>query len=321
MHAIGGPEVLRLDEVGMPEPGPGQVLVKVATAGVTYGDVMKRRGAFGDDLPLPSGLGLEVAGTVTARGPGVSAPAEGTRVTAWVADGADGYAEYALARATEAIPIPDAVDFRSAAALPVQGVTAYQTVRDAGALMEGESVFVHAAAGGVGGLAVQVARLWGAGVVVGGASRPDKLDHVRGLGATAVDTTGADWPRQVLEVTGGRGVDLVLDSVGGEAGARSLECLAPFGRLVGFGAAGGSPTDASGISLMHGNLSFIGYSLHGWRQRPDRVGRAVKALLRQLTLGRLDVPVAQALPLEKAEVAHRAIEERRTIGTTVLLNE
>ncbi|MGP3937765.1 quinone oxidoreductase family protein [Nonomuraea sp. KM88] len=316
MHAVGGPEVLRLDDVDVPSPGPNQVLVKVAAAGIAYGDVMKRQGGFGQELPLPAGLGLQVAGTVAALGREVSAPEPGSRVMAWVDHG---YAEYALAAAPAVVPLPDTVDFQSAATLPVQGVTAYQTLHDAGRLRQGESVLVHAGAGGVGSIAVQLARLLGAAVVIGTASRQGKLDHIRALGAIAVDYTGDDWPSQILEATRGRGVDLVLDSIGGSVAARSLECLAPFGRMVSFGVVGGSPADVSSMSLMHGNLSFIGYGLPGQMQRQDRVAAAVGELLDMLAAGRLKVAVGQAFPLERADQAHRAIGERSTTGMTVLL--
>lgn len=315
MHAFGGPDVLRQDEIDVPEPAAGQVLIEVAAAGVTFGDVMKRRGAFGHDMPLPAGLGLEVAGTVAAIGQDTSAPVVGTPVMAWVEQG---YAEYAVAPATAVVPVPDGVDLGSAAALPVQGMTAYQTLRDAGGLSKGDSVLVHAAAGGVGSLAVQLARSLGAKTVVGTASRPRKLDHICGLGAIAVDYSRDDWPQQVLAATEGRGVDLVLDSVGGDVAARSFDCLASFGRMVSFGASGGSPVGVPGMALMRNNASIIGYSLMGWLQRPERVSAAVEDLLNELATGRLQVAV-EALPLGQAAEAHRAIDERLTLGTRVLL--
>lgn len=318
MHGFGGPEVLGVDEVDVPEPSPGEVLVKVAAAGVAYGDIMKRQGGFGSDLPLPAGIGLQVAGTLAALGSGVRSPALGTRVMAFVDHG---YAEYAIAPAAAAFTLPDSVQYSSAAALPVQGLTAYQTLRDTGRLQPGESVLVHAAAGGVGSLAVQLARLLGAETVIGTASRPAKLDHIRGLGTTAVDYTETDWPQQVLEATGGRGVNIVLDSVGGRVGSQSLECLAPFGRIVVFGAASGLPAEVPSMALMHNNQSITGYSLGAWLGRGDRVSTAMNALVGHVAAGRLTVPVLQEFPLEKAEEAHRVIALRDTIGATALLAE
>lgn len=314
MHAIGGPEVLRLDQIDTPVPGPGQVLVKVEAAGIAYGDVMKREGGFGQELPLPSGLGLQVAGTVMIHDLGEAAPAPGTRVMALVEHG---YAEYALASAVT--PLPAGIEFNSAATLPVQGVTAYQTLREAGGLRQGESVLVHAAAGGVGSLAVQLAKLLGARLVIGTASQPKKLAHISGLGAVAIDYHSDDWPRKVLDATGGQGVDLVLDSVGGSVAARSLDCLAPFGRMVNFGAASGSPAQVSSMSLMPKNLSLTGYALPGRLQQPGGVEAAIEELLRYIAAGRLEVAIGQVFPLEKADEAHRAIGRRNTTGMTVLV--
>ncbi|ODQ96568.1 quinone oxidoreductase family protein [Mycolicibacterium holsaticum] len=316
MYDIGGPDVLRLDEVDVPGPGDGQVLIKVEAAGVAYGDIMKRQGAFGQDLPLPVGLGLQIAGAVAELGDGVSGPAPGTRVMAWVADG---YAQYAVAPTTNVVPIPNGVESTDAAVLPVQGLTAYQTLLEAGNLQPDESVLVHAAAGGVGGLAVQLAHLCGAGAVIGTASTPEKLEYIRQLGATAVDYTRDDWSRSVLDATGGRGVDLVLDSVGGAVTTRSLECLAPFGRTVCFGAASGTVAAIPTMALMPTNLSVTGYSLDGWLARRDRVANAVEKLLGYVATKQINVVVAQEFPLEKAAEAHHAIGDRNTVGATVLV--
>ncbi|MGV0715748.1 quinone oxidoreductase [Mycolicibacterium sp. XJ662] len=315
MHGFGDPDVLHLDEVDVPRPGDDQVLIKVEAAGVAYGDVMKRQGVFGQDLPLPVGLGLQIAGEVAELGEGVSGPAPGTRVIAWVEHG---YAQYAVAPTANVVPIPNGVEFTDAAVLPVQGLTAYQTLLEAGNLQPGESVLVHAAAGGVGGLVVQLARLRRADVI-GTASTPDKLRHIGESGATAVDYTRDDWPQRVRDATGGRGVDLILDSVGGAVTTRSLECLAPFGRMVSFGAASGSLADIPTMALMQNNASVTGYSLDGWLSRRDRRDTAVERLLGYVATRQLNVPVAQEFPLEKAAEAHRAIGDRNTVGATVLV--
>lgn len=315
MHGFGDPDVLRLDEIDVPRPGDDQVLIKVEAAGVAYGDVMKRQGVFGQDLPLPAGIGLQIAGEVAELGEGVSGPAPGTRVIAWVEHG---YAQYAVAPTANVVPIPNGVESTDAAVLPVQGLTAYQTLLEAGNLQPGESVLVHAAAGGVGGLVVQLARLRRADVI-GTASTPDKLRHIGESGATAVDYTRDDWPQRVRDATGGRGVDLILDSVGGAVTTRSLECLAPFGRMVSFGAASGSLADIPTMALMHNNASVTGNSLDGWLSRRDRRDTAVERLLGYVATRQLNVPVAQEFPLEKAAEAHRAIGDRNTVGATVLV--
>ncbi|MEV6889479.1 zinc-binding dehydrogenase [Kribbella sp. NPDC051137] len=313
MHGFGDPDVLSLDDVDVPRPGAGEVLLKVEAVAVTYGDIMKRSGAFGQEVQLPAGLGLEIAGTVAELGPEIAGLSVGSRVLAWVESG---YAEYAVAPAAAVVPLPDGVDLRSAAVLPVKGVTAYQTLRRAGRLRPGESVLVHAAAGGVGSLAVQLARLLGAETVIGTASSPLKLDFVRALGAIAIDYTVGDWPEQVLKATGGRGVDLVLDSVGGGIARRSFHCLAPFGRLVTFGAAGGTPVAVDAVSLMLQNQSVTGYSLNV----PSRPANTdIRDLLDHLGAGRLEATIDLTLPLVSAPDAHRTISQRRTLGSVLLL--
>lgn len=185
IHELGGPEVMHLEEIAIPTPSAGEVLIKVAAVGVNYADLMQRQGAYLTPTHTPMTPGFEVAGTVEALGPGVTFPTPGTRVIAF-ANG--GYAEYTTAGASMVIPIPDTLDFPHAAAFAVQGLTAYQLLRESSHLQRGESVLVHAAAGGVGTLAVQLARLMEAGKVIGTASNEAKLDLIRKLGAdVAID--------------------------------------------------------------------------------------------------------------------------------------
>lgn len=315
MHETGGPEVLKLDEVDTPTPGPGEVLVEVAAAGVAYGDIMQRSGAFGPVMTLPRGVGLQVAGTVAALGDRADIGV-GARVAATVEAG---YAEYALARTDALIPLLDSVDLTAASCLPVQGVTAYQVLADSARIQPGESVLVHAAAGGVGGLAVQLARLMGATRVIGTAAGPDKLERVHELGAdTAIDYRDPRWPDIALDATAGAGVDVVLDSVGGDVAARSAAIVAPFGRTVVYGAAAG-PHAPDPMRLMQINASVVGYSLFGWHQRPERMAHATQQLTALLRAGDLQIAPGQTFPLEQASRAHALIEARATQGTTALL--
>jgi NADPH2:quinone reductase len=317
IHETGEPEVMRLEEVDTPIPAQGEVLVKIAAAGINYADIAQRRGAYLTRTYTPMTLGFEAAGIIIAHGPGVSSPPIGTRVVAFVNGG---YAEYASASATNLIPIPDSLDFARAAAFPVQGLTAYQTLRESGRLQPGESVLVHAAAGGVGTLAVQLARLMGASKVIGTASNEQKRELVRSLGAdAAIDYTQEDWVEQVKQATGGRGVDIVLEVVGGKITEQSLQCLAPFGRLVVIGAASGERPQFSGIQLMYKNLSVVGYWLTAWLNRPDRIAAATIELMQYLATGSLQIVVGQAFPLAEAADAHRAIAARQTTGKVVLL--
>src|SRR5260370_6476246 len=189
IHETRGPEVMLLEEVETPAPGQGEVLIKVAAAGVNYADLAQRQGAYLTRTRTPMTPGFEVAGTIAALGPGVSAPAVGTRVIAFVNGG---YAEYAVASASTIIPIPENLDFAHAAAFAVQGLTAYHTLRQSGRLQAGESVLVQAAAGGVGTLAVQLARLMGADKVIGTASNEQNPELFRPPGpapSTAIPPT------------------------------------------------------------------------------------------------------------------------------------
>jgi NADPH:quinone reductase len=208
INDIGGPEVMQLEEIETPTPLEGEVLIKVAAAGVTQVDLVQRQGTYLTRTRTPMILGMEFAGTVVAHGPGVSTPAEGTRVVSFVEGG---YAEYVTARATTVISIPPNLDFVHAATFPVQGIMAYQLLRELARLR----VLVYAASGGVGTLAVQLARLMGAGTVISTASSQKKLDLVRRLGADVViNHTENDWVELVKEATGDRGTDIILQMVG-----------------------------------------------------------------------------------------------------------
>jgi NADPH2:quinone reductase len=234
INATGGPEVMHLEEIEQPVPRQGEVLIKVAAAGVNYADLAQRQGAYLTSTSLPITLGQEVAGTVVGLGPGVTSPAVGTRVAGFTSGG---YAEYAIAATGAIFAIPDQLDFVHAAAFPLQGLTAYQLLRESTHLEKGQSVLVHAAAGGVGTLAIQLAKLMGAGKVIGTASSPVKLELVRSLGAdVAINYTQSDWPEQVKQATSGQGADIILEMVGGTITEQSLQCLAPFGHMVIFGA-------------------------------------------------------------------------------------
>jgi NADPH2:quinone reductase len=317
IHETGGPEVMHLDEIEMPTPKAGQVLIKVAAAGVNYADLAQRAGAYLTRTRTPMTPGSEIAGTVAALGPGVSSVAEGTRVAAFCEGG---YAEYAISQATLVIPIPPVLDFTHAAAFPLQGITAYQLLQESAHIQPGESVLVHAAAGGVGTLAVQLAKLMGAGAVIGTASNAEKLDLVRRLGAgTTINYTEQDWVEQVKNATGGNGADIILEMVGGTISEQSLQCLAPFGRMVVYGAASGQITQFSGPQLMYKNQAIIGYWLASQTSRPERIAQAIMSLMQYLLNGQLQIIVGQTFPLEQAVEAHRAIAERRTTGKVVLL--
>jgi NADPH:quinone reductase len=317
INETGGPEVMHIEEIETPTPKTGEVLIKVAAAGINYADLAQCQGAYLTRTLTPTTLGFEFAGTVEALGPGVTSPAVGTRVVAF---GDGGYAEYALAQAATTIPIPDMLDFIHAAAFPVQGITAYQLLRESAHVQAGESVLVHAAAGGVGTLAIQLAKLLGAGTVIGTASNSQKLELIRRLGAdTAINYTEENWSEQVKHATGGKGPDIILEMVGGSIAEQSLQCLAPFGRIVIYGAASNQIAQFTGIQLMYKNQAVIGYWLTAQMSRPDHIARAVMELIQYLIGGKLEIIVGQTFPLAAAAEAHKAIAERKTTGKVVLV--
>ena len=314
----GSPEVLRLEEVETPTPGPGEVLVEVAVAGVNYADVGMRAGMMGGPhaMELPYTPGFEVAGAVASVGEGVEGVAEGDRVVAVLPSG--GYAEYAVAAAESVVEVPEGVGYSDASALLVQGLTAYGVLHDSVRVREGESVLVMAAGGGVGTLAVQLAKLAGASPIIGAAGSREKLELALSLGADhAFDYTRDGWVDQVLDATGGRGVDVALESVGGDVGARAYDCLAPLGRLVTFGAASGEglrPPDMWQLTLKGQTVSGYG----GPWIRPGAAATAREEISGFLRNGELRVVNGASFPLEAASEAHRAVEGRRTTGKVLL---
>ncbi|HYL44846.1 MAG TPA: NADPH:quinone oxidoreductase family protein [Ktedonobacteraceae bacterium] len=317
INETGGPEVMHIEEIEIPTPKTGEILIKVAAAGINYADLAQRQGAYLTRTITPTTPGFEFAGTVEALGPGVTSPAVGTRVVAF---GDGGYAEYALAQPSTIIPIPDMLDFIHAAAFPVQGITAYQLLRESAHIQAGESVLVHAAAGGVGTLAIQLAKLLGAGTVIGTASNAQKLELIRRLGAdAAINYTEENWPEQVKQATGGKGPDIILEMVGGSIAEQSLQCLAPFGRMVIYGAASSQIAQFTGVQLMYKNQAIIGYWLTAQLRRPDHIARAAMELMQYLIGGKLEIVVGQTFPLAAAAEAHKAIAERKTTGKVVLI--
>src|SRR2546429_2650570 len=318
INEIGGPEVMQLEEVETPTPQEGEVLIKVAAAGVTQADLAQRHGTYLLRTRTPMTLGMEVAGTVVALGPGVSTPEEGTRVVSCVEGG---YAEYAIAKGTMVIPIPPNLDFVHAATFPVQGIMAYQLLRELARLQAGESVLVYAAAGGVGTLALQLAKLMGAGTVICTAGTKNKLDLVRRLGTdVAINHGEKDWIERVKEANGGRGTDIILEMVGGRQAEQCLQCLAPFGRMVIYGRVSGEIAHFSDLQLIYENQAIIGYWFAGWMSiRPDRTAVAARELMQYLATAQLEIIAEHTFPLAEAAEAHRAIAQRRTTGEVVLL--
>jgi NADPH:quinone reductase len=317
LQRYGGPEVLEMVEVERPVPTGREVLIETKAIGVNYADTARREGQYVVKTPLPFIPGAEIAGVVAAVGEKVTTVKPGTRVVTLIESG--GYSEFALADERSLIPLPEHLDYRNAAALPLQGLSAYHVLKTMGRLEEGETVLVHAAAGGVGTLAVQLAKLFGAGKIIATASSTEKLELARQMGADVlVNYTESNWVEQILETTGGKGVDVALEMVGGDVFNKTLKCLATFGRLVVFGAASGEQSKMYPSSLMARNQSVIGFFLPQIMRKPALLQPSLVELLTYLGEGKLKLTIGGVFPLEDAADVHRLLQSRQTIGKLIL---
>ena len=306
---FGGPEVLETVELPEPEPAPGMRVYDVSAAGVNYADTHQTEDSYLAPQRLPLVPGAEFAGT----GP------DGRRVVGLIGGG--GYAERVAAADALVWPIPDGVSDGAALAVVLQGATAWHALRTSAHLAAGESVVVHAAAGGVGTVAVQLARAWGAGRVIATASAPEKRDLALSLGAdVAVDPAAEDLTAALREANGGSRVDVVLEMTGGPVFDASLRALAPFGRLVTYGMASRTPpTPVDPRNLMAHSSAVIGFWLaHCFRDPARWLDTPVTELLAMIADGRLRAVVGGTYPLGDAAEAHRALLARRSIGKLVL---
>lgn len=317
--APGGPEVLALRELPDPVPGPGEILVRVRAAGVNRADILQRRGLY----PPPPGaselLGLECAGNVEALGAGVTGFRRGDRVFAVLAGG--GYAERVTLPATVAMPIPTTLEDRQAGAVPEVFATAYDNLIRVARLQQGESLLVHGGGGGVGTAAIQLARLRGVRVFVT-VGTADKAARCVALGAEAAILHGQeDFAARVRALTDGKGVDVILDIVGGSALDKNLESLAPDGRLVVIGLMGGVEAPLNLGRLLSRRLTIHGTTLRA-RSVPYKaeLARALEAeVLPHLADGGLRPIVERTFPLSEAADAHRLMESSAHFGKLVLL--
>jgi NADPH2:quinone reductase len=311
----GGPEVLRFEDVPAPEPKQGEALVRVRFAGVNFIDVYQREGRY--PVPLPFVPGNEAAGVVEAVGPGVADLKVGDRV-AW-ASHLGSYAERAAVTAWKLVAIPDALDDASAAAAMLQGMTAHYLTRGSYPIKPGDTVLVHAAAGGVGLLLVQMARDLGARVI-GTVSTEEKAQLAREAGADEVVLyTEQDFETEVRRITGGEGVAAVYDSVGRATFDKSLNCLKPLGTMVLFGGSSGAVPPFDPIILSQkGSLFLTRPTLaHYTANRAALVERAGDVLA-AIESGRLKLRIGGTYPLADAALAHRDLEARKTTGKLLL---
>lgn len=316
IHEVGGPDVLKVDDLEDAAPGAGQIRVRVEAAGVNFIDTYHRSGAY--PLDLPAAVGVEGGGVVDAIGDGVSTVSPGDRVAYAMQPGA--YAESQIVPAEGVVAVPAEIETQAAVAALLQGMTAHFLTHDTYPVQQGTRVLVHAAAGGVGHLLTQVCKLLGAQILATCGSR-EKADLVRGLGADEVVIyTEEDFTEAVERFTGGRGMDVVYDGVGKATFNDSLTCLRPRGMLVLDGQASGAvdPLDPQELNRL-GSLFLTRPTLAHYIAERDELERRTRALFGWIRSGQLEVRIDRTFGLEEAPEAHRYLEARRTRGKVLLI--
>jgi len=317
-HKAGGPEVLQWEEVNVPQPGPGETLVRHKAVGLNYIDTYHRTGLY--PLPLPSGIGLEAAGVIEAVGPNVTEFKPGDRVA--YANGPVGaYSELKIHPAERLVKLPDGISFEQGASMMLQGLTVQYLLRRLHVVPKaGDTILFHAAAGGIGLIACQWAKALGINLI-GTVSSEEKAKLARDNGAAhTILYTKEDFQARVMEITGGKKVPIVYDSVGKDTWAKSLDCLQTRGLMVSFGNASGpvGPTDL-GILSAKGSLYVTRPTLMSYTGKRDELVAASKDLFDMVLAGKVKVSPRQSYALKDAQQAHRDLEGRKTTGSTILI--
>ena len=317
IHQTGGPDVLRWEAVDLPAPAPGEATVRHHAVGLNYIDVYHRTGLY--PLTLPSGIGLEGAGVVEAVGTGVTEVKVGDRV-AYAGGPLGAYADIRNLPAHRLLVLPEAISFETGAAMMLQGLTAAYLLRKTYRVQPGDAVLIQAAAGGVGLIACQWARVLGA-TVIGTVGSPAKAELAMAHGCHhVINYSTENFPQRVREITGGEGVAVVYDGVGKDTFAGSLDCLRPLGMMVTFGNASGPvpPLDLIQLSLK-GSLFVTRPTIASYTAKRDDLVALGAELFDMVASGQVRIEVNQTYPLKDAAQAHRDLEARKTTGSTILL--
>jgi NADPH:quinone reductase len=317
INKTGGPEVMEYVDVPVGEPGPGEARVKQAACGLNYIDVYYRNGAY--PQPLPGGLGMEGAGVVEAVGPGVTHVKAGDRV-AYAGRPTGAYADVRVMPASILVKLPDAIDFETAAAMMLQGLTVQYLFRRTYPLQGGETILFHAAAGGVGLIACQWARALGV-TMIGTVGSDEKAALAKAHGCThTINYNKENFVERVKDITGGKGVSVVYDSIGKDTFTGSLDCLAPLGMMVSFGAASG-PVPPFGLNELasRGSLFITRPSLFTYIAKREDLDAMAADLFAVVESGKVRIDVNQRYALKDVAQAHRDLEARKTTGSTILI--
>jgi NADPH:quinone reductase len=317
VQGFGGPERLAWIPAPTPRPGAGELLLRLAACGLNHADLLMRQGTYLGGPRPPFRPGMEAAGTVEELGPAApaGAPVPGTRVAAVAASGLQ--ATHAVVPAAACVALPEGLPWEQAAALPVTHLTAYHALVTVARAEPGEVVLIHGAAGGLGSAAVQIARRLGLRVVAT-ASTPEKQARACALGAERAAGYD-DFERAVRELTGGRGPDLVLETIGGDVMRRSLRLLPPLGRLVVLGMVSQSAPAVDCVQLLFRSQAVLGFHLRALLDRDDLIAPSLRRILGWIAAGEVTVEIGQVLPLSEVRRAHELLANRRATGKVVLV--
>ncbi len=319
MHQIGGPEVLQLEQMEVGKPGPGQVRLRHGAVGLNYADTYFRNGTY--PIPLPNGMGVEGAGTVLEVGEGVTNVKVGDRVTyTGFVNTLGAYSDERLVPADPLIKLPDAISFETAAAMTMRGLTSAYLMRRIHDWKGGDTLLLHAAAGGVGLIVAQWAKLLGI-TVIGTVSTEAKAELARAHGVThAINYSHENVAQRVKELTGGRGVDVVFDSVGRDTFMTSLDSLRPRGLMVCLGTASGTIEGFNpNLLAMKGSLYMTRPALANYIADPAEKAELAGEIFGHVAAGRIRIEIGQRYVLEDAVRAHRDLESRKTMGSSILV--
>lgn len=318
---FGGPEVLELTEIQIPTPNSHQVLIRVHASSVNFADINARKGMYHLGKKPPFIPGIDCAGVVAEVGANVTNIDVNQRVVAFPTTGS--YAEFALAEESLVFPIPETLPYDLAASFPIVGGTSYHMLKEVAGLKQSETALIHAAGGGVGSTALNIARHLKASLVIGATHSSWKETHIKKIGADAVvNLNSADLVDNINSLTGSKGVDVILNPIGGKTIEKDLECLAPFGRIVLFGnlaAADNSPTSSTLFTL---NQSILGFSFgHYRRYRPEDIRDTMDSVINLVAAGKIEMQIAKRIPLKNVQRAHRLLENQEVLGKLILMND
>ncbi|MBX7257797.1 MAG: NADPH:quinone oxidoreductase family protein [Candidatus Hydrogenedentes bacterium] len=313
---FGGPDVLKVTDVPLPEPNASQVRIKVEACGLNYADIMQREGLYPNGPKPPYGAGFEVAGVIDEVGADATQWNIGDAVCGFCENG---YSEYVVTEASRIMPKPASLDFPQAAAIPCQYLTAYHALVTLSRVKEGQFVLLQAAAGGLGTLMVQIAKNLGA-KVLGTCSTDEKCQLLEELGCDfPINYSKRDFAAEAKRITGGAGCDLIVESIGGEIFDKSLRCLKPRGRLVTLGLAGKQPNTVTTLQLLTNNFTVSGFHLMAYVPDPEAMFNAVQDLEKWLAEGKLKIITRHVFPLAEAAQAQQFVAERKSTGKVVLV--